>query len=316
MLNRTYKRKISVITIIVYLCIGLFILNTQATILYVDKNADTEGTGTSTNPYNAIQKAIDNASNMDTINVRAGIYIEDLVIDGKGIKIVGEHPEKTTIKGAKNTILIQGLFSSPDNVVEISGFTISDAVEKGIGVNSSSVRAYVHNNIISYNHEGLHITDSVVTIASNNTIVKNSLRGLYLHGGILNIYNNIFFNNIQSIYRNSGDVNAYNNNFDSQPSDYRKVYIDNINVPPLFVNADSGDFRLKENSPSIDAGRKIASDRDPDGTRNDQGVYGGPGAAAFWPKSAGGPVVTECIVTPYSVSKDGTISLRAKAKMP
>ncbi|MFV9644501.1 MAG: hypothetical protein ACNYWU_01640, partial [Desulfobacterales bacterium] len=65
----------------------------------------------------------------------------------------------------------------------------------------------------------------------------------------------------------------------------------------------------------IDAGMVSSTYNDPDGTRNDMGVYGGPGAASFWPEPAGGPVVTELSVTPPSVPVGGTLTLKATGKI-
>ncbi|MGA1824513.1 MAG: hypothetical protein ACMUIP_07585 [bacterium] len=47
-------------------------------------------------------------------------------------------------------------------------------------------------------------------------------------------------------------------------------------VDPSFVSASSGDFHLKPDSPAIDMGDPALEYNDSDGTRNDQGAYGGP----------------------------------------
>lgn len=54
---------------------------------------------------------------------------------------------------------------------------------------------------------------------------------------------------------------------------------------------------------------------DPDGTRNNMGAWGGPGAALFWDNPAGGPVITNLVVTPSSVPQGGTISIEATAEI-
>ncbi|MCK6606245.1 MAG: T9SS type A sorting domain-containing protein [Ignavibacteriaceae bacterium] len=62
------------------------------------------------------------------------------------------------------------------------------------------------------------------------------------------------------------------------------VYYENITAEPMFMRSvDSGyaktDFRLQANSPLIDAGDSTLPD--PDGSRSDIGVYGGPGGWSY-----------------------------------
>lgn len=62
------------------------------------------------------------------------------------------------------------------------------------------------------------------------------------------------------------------------------VYYENITAEPMFMRSvDSGyaktDFRLQANSPLIDAGDSTLLD--PDGSRSDIGVYGGPGGWSY-----------------------------------
>ena len=51
----------------------------------------------------------------------------------------------------------------------------------------------------------------------------------------------------------------------------------NLSVAPRFISAATRNFRLLATSPSVNAGDPTASYNDADGTRNDQGAYGGPG---------------------------------------
>jgi hypothetical protein len=50
---------------------------------------------------------------------------------------------------------------------------------------------------------------------------------------------------------------------------------------------------------------------DPDGTTNDVGAYGGPGAATFFDHPTDGPMVRELTVTPGSVPQGTPLTIRA-----
>jgi predicted outer membrane repeat protein len=51
---------------------------------------------------------------------------------------------------------------------------------------------------------------------------------------------------------------------------------ENVEADPLFVDESTGDFRPAPGSPCTDAGPPDSDLRDPDGTRNDIGAFGGP----------------------------------------
>lgn len=84
---------------------------------------------------------------------------------------------------------------------------------------------------------------------------------------------------------------------------------------PYFVRGNVGDFRLASWSPCIDAGAPGAGFMDPDGTTNDVGAYGGPGAATFFENPTDGPIVRELTVTPGSVPQGSTLRIRAKGSV-
>jgi len=55
----------------------------------------------------------------------------------------------------------------------------------------------------------------------------------------------------------------------------------NIFQDPMFFDLDAGDYTLVKDSPCINAGNPSLVDNDADGTRNDMGAFGGPGAAGW-----------------------------------
>ena len=324
MLKKKLKIKSGWLAVICFAGIILYGSCAWARIIYVDGNAETGGDGTSATPYRTIQEAVDNAVNLDVVNVRAGTYEEDVTVNGKGIELIGADPKTTILKGNSTAIKLTGTFASGENVVKISGFTITNASTNGVYSNSSSVIAYIQNNIISYNQYGVRLSAVTTFVVSNNVIVHNPNRGIIVDASYAKIkmHNNIFGSNGKAFDDNTNFsreayVYAYNNNWNGDSTEGTIDYSsENINLGAQFIDEGTGDYRLLAASPCIDAGRKTTADNDPDGTRNDMGVYGGPGAAAFWPETAGGPVVTELSVTPASVSSSGTITIKAKAVIP
>ncbi len=294
----------------------------QAATVYVDQNNNTGvEDGTIDSPFNTIQEGIDTANFGDTVQVQPGTYTGDLTIDGKNISLIGGDPAITTIQGASNVITISGVFSSGSDQVEIAGFTITGGANRGISITSASSRPIIHNNIIINNNTGIYPSATVDVIIVNNIITKNSGNGILAYDSgcdyrpTLIIANNIITENgTYGINRRCGTFSSfYNNVWANTSGDYNGTInrIGDISFGPLYLDASNSDYHLAANSPCIDSGRPIAADNDPDGTRNDQGAYGGAFAASFWPSPAGGPVVTNLQVTPPSVPVGGTITINA-----
>ncbi|MFH0887220.1 MAG: hypothetical protein V1843_03530, partial [bacterium] len=153
----------------------------------------------------------------------------------------------------------------------------------------------IKNNVVSKCSLGIGCSSTDVLY---NNIIGNC------NYGISASYSSValFYNNVWSIrYRNYCDG--------GQAGPY------DISLDPLFVDPDNGDFHLLPNSPCRDAGSPEVSFNDPDGSRNDMGAYGGPGAADWKPITSGLPVVTQIIVSPNPVAKDGTITIKATGKI-
>ncbi|HEX2658868.1 MAG TPA: hypothetical protein VHU40_11375, partial [Polyangia bacterium] len=89
--------------------------------------------------------------------------------------------------------------------------------------------------------------------------------------------NSIFSNNPGSGllgYAGAQPTFRYNDTFASAFSEMTANGPGNTAVDPMFVNAAAGDFHLLPGSPAVDAGDPAVLD--PDGSRADLGVYGGP----------------------------------------
>lgn len=147
----------------------------------------------------------------------------------------------------------------------------------------------VLNNIIANNDGGQKGGGIAVNAGSptiiNNTIVGNSARlgaGIYnWHNSSATVMNSIIWGNTDPIYLDYSNYGG-NTTIAVNYSDVQGGYTGtgNIDVAPLFVDHDPavGDYHLQSNSPCIGAGDSSPEYNDPDGTRNDMGAYGGPGA--------------------------------------
>jgi hypothetical protein len=179
------------------------------------------------------------------------------------------------------------------------------------------------NNLVKGNtgvSGGLFCWGASPTI-KNNVFVENSNSGIHLHGlqssvAAPLITSNILANNgtygISGARANYTPVITYNNTYDNASADYEALSSDvgDIDEDPEFVNPGKDDYHLQETSPCIDTGLTGAANVDPDGSRNDMGMYGGP-LASLWIEPYNGPVVTGVEVNPASVQQGGTITIRA-----
>ena len=82
-------------------------------------------------------------------------------------------------------------------------------------------------------------------------------------------------------------------------------------LSPNFVNGNAGDFRLRSDSPCVNRGSPGWSFMDADGTTNDVGAYGGPGAETFFDNPTDGPMVRSLAVSPGSVPQGSPLKIRA-----
>ena len=293
--------------------------------------------GSAAKPFCAIQKGVTAATSGDTVQVAAGTYNEDVSIANKALKILGTDPATTTIVGFSIPFYMTG-FNAPAKLVEIANFTITGTADYGVDFDSGNLTGWVHNCILLTNKIGIAAQNGANARASNNVIMGSSLYGAYTNSnGTLTLYSNILMNNITGAYATSGvrgtgfcidssRINSsYNRYFGNTQN--RATYrcyepgggsISSIgdadNSDPKLVDPSNGDYHLQPGSPCVDAGNPGKVDLDPDGSRNDQGVYGGPRSAAFWPKSAGRPVVTNLSSSPHDVALGGTFTIKGVGK--
>ncbi|NOX37305.1 MAG: hypothetical protein GXO78_07195 [Calditrichaeota bacterium] len=135
------------------------------------------------------------------------------------------------------------------------------------------------NNIFKEN-QALSMGGAVLLVQSRSRVINNTFFKNYSQnvGGALVLFNPVFDelqNNI--VFQNRSDqgdprLEILHAGTDSYLSQYNFFSVDEPD--PLFLS--ETDLRLQPNSPCRDQGNPAPEFRDPDGTRNDQGAFGGP----------------------------------------
>lgn len=139
--------------------------------------------------YARIQWAIGNASDGDRIEVRAGLYYENVVVD-KRVTLVGEGRETTIIDGRGNEVTMR---IRADNV-SVSGFKITHGYKECLRFEGDLRFCTMFDNEISFaNERGIWVNHG-----ANNSIHDNLVHDWGRYGGIDVVWshNNTIFNNV------------------------------------------------------------------------------------------------------------------------
>lgn len=185
---------------------------------------------------------------------------------------------------------VNGIPSSSPMIAE--GNTIHDMPEKGISLGTYWGRGYsgsiVRNNLLYRNGaDGIYVGTEDRTVHGtqvlNNTVYGNGGAGLVAgNGGALTglvVRNNIFVKN-RSGLTGWGDASAFtvtHNVSYGNTTDYGASFRDfggrlhNRSENPLFENAAAADFRLRRDSPCVDAGVAVDAKQDALGTARPRG---------------------------------------------
>lgn len=128
--------------------------------------------------YFSIQQAIDYASQGDTVYVKAGIYLERIVVDKNNLRLVGENRGTTIIDGcgAGSVVRIEA------NNTVLTGFTIQNSgpnwTDSGIYLDHSFNTSVSGNNVTN-NNLGIYLYES-----SNSTLRNNNMAGNRYNFGV------------------------------------------------------------------------------------------------------------------------------------
>ena len=132
--------------------------------------------------YSAIQEAVSNAADGDTVLVKNGIYPVDentTIVISKTLSLIGEDPANTVILGASSTYYENGFairLAAPN--INISGFTITN-FRVAIAIINYNAEPYpsgckiINNNIVN-NSEGIRPQRNNLLISENNITKNNS----------------------------------------------------------------------------------------------------------------------------------------------
>ena len=195
-----HKIRLIFISIIFLGCILSFSLTVTAETIHVDDNGEEN--------YTSIQDAINAANESDTIEVAAGTYQENIVIN-KTLNVIGSGKQNTFLIGVSET---QNTVKIIADGVYLSGFSIDNTQGKANQYHCVLIQS-IHTSTISDNQvkngeNGIYIISSNTIEISNNTIENNNQKGIRLSTSNSNtINNNIIQNNGDGIYTTSSDSN-------------------------------------------------------------------------------------------------------------
>ena len=332
-------------------CLVFLPLYVQAATVYVDKSFAPcdQSDGSLQAPYCTIQEAIGDF-NSDEIIVYPGIYTENILIT-KNLVLRGyDGPHTTAIDGSTHAPRPDTVTLNQNISVVIEGLKISSG-RYGVYVPKGTSLRLRNCVICSNDSDGLridHTDESKIpsVIVYNCIFVANVGSGVYIGAVYVSGYyypayfrmrNSILIGNTEYGVNipplgntNYAAAERITLDYNDCVSNVAGAYYPNafcsgrayscgphsISVPPEFVSGAgtvcNKDFRLKDISPCKDAGDPGMGWIDPDGTQNDMGAYGGPGAQSFYTNPNDGPIVREVILPQGMVPKGETFEIRAR----
>lgn len=220
--------------------------------------------------YRKIQEAVNAASPGDTIYVRNGTYIENIIIN-KTITLIGENRDGTIIDGNLTSTIIR---INRANNVTVTGFTMQNSGREvhlfettGVFLYYSS-GAQIYNNKMVNNEAGIYFY-----VAGNNTIKNNLVTDNYFYGILMDyvpgppkniITNNVLVDNGFGIGLDSSFGHVISNNIIIN-STYDGIYIfsnshNNTITENTVINATNA-IHLKENNRITLEGNTIINNR-------------------------------------------------------
>lgn len=265
--------------------------------------------------YPTIQQGINAANPGDIVMVAPGIYYEEITLKAD-VAVIGAGERLSIIDGGGNQgDVVTAVGNAITSYTKFQGFTVRGAIYGGMpgggGIFcNSGASPDICNNRVEGNSTGIATWNGAAPFIHNNVVVDNTYTGIDVSSKP-DIINNTVANNSNGIYDSGGYGPVIMNNIitgnssrgigcvnNSVPTDfsYNDVWGNgqnyyncspgpgDISADPFYIDEPNGDYHLHAGSPCIDAGNPAPAYNDPDGTRNDMGAYGGPGAAVIIPQ--------------------------------
>ena len=267
----------------------------------------------SQSPYRVIQDIIIDSNS--TLKINSGVEIHfdentklivkgELLVEGSNTQYVvfKSYDASKTWNGIKiidadkpadiNFAKIQSINQAVDTSIVSASISIMNSkaefnhsfIENNFAIHGGAIGTYnstliFKNNIVSDNIAevwgGAIMSELSDITVINNTFYQNSSAnsggGIFVYDPVkTEIQNNIFYKNTSRI----GNLNFEYASDDSTNLIEQFNYSAFGTMDPKFISAT--DFKLSQSSPCINSGNPDASYNDSDGSRNDQGAYGGP----------------------------------------
>jgi len=264
--------------------------------------------------YPTIQQGIDAASAGDIVMVAPGRYMEEILLKAD-VVVLGAGEGLSIIDGGGNAgDVVKAIGNNINNNTKFKGFTVTGAISGGsmpggggIFCNSGA-DPEIANNRLEGNDQGIAVWNQSCAFIHNNVIINNNYSGISLSANAP-VINNTIAGNRYGIYDGGGYGPTVMNNIvtgnwtygiravGTQPVlTYNDVWgnttnysncspgIGSISTNPMYQDTLNGNYHLQPTSPCIDTGNPLPEYNDPDGSKNDMGAYGGPGAVINLPR--------------------------------
>jgi len=186
--------------------------------------------------YGTIQAAVDNATAGDTIIIKNGTYLENVVVN-KSITITSESGPSYTIVNASDEGV--HVFTITASNVSITGLTIGRARDVAIraGVYLGAVQnCTISNNVIIHNARGIYVNGGGYHSISHNHIESNSVAGIYMYSSSHSTITDSYMgSNGIGVYMGYSTYNTLHNNT-IQQNDYEGIYLSHFSHHNTIAN--------------------------------------------------------------------------------